>query len=64
MGLQWGDLWSALALVLVIEGLMPFLMPAAFRRTMASVAQFPDGQLRTVGLVSMLVGIALLYLVR
>ena len=64
MDLQWNDLWSALALVLVIEGLMPFLGPAAFRRTMASVSRFPDGQLRTVGLVSMLIGLGLLYAVR
>lgn len=64
MDAQWSDLWAALALVLVIEGLMPFLVPSAFRRTMASVARLADGQLRTVGLVSILLGIGLLYLVR
>jgi hypothetical protein len=64
MDLQWNDLWSALALVLVIEGLMPFLLPAAFRRTMGSVAQLGDRQLRTVGLISMALGVLLLYLVR
>lgn len=64
MELQWSDLWAALALVLVIEGLMPFLAPAAFRRTMASVTQFHDGQLRTIGLISMLAGIGVLYFVR
>lgn len=64
MELQWSDLGAALALVLVIEGLIPFLGPAAFRRTMATVSQLPDGQLRTVGLASMLAGAVLLYLVR
>lgn len=64
MDLQWNDLWSALALVLVIEGLMPFLLPGGFRRTMASVAQLPDRQLRTVGLISMSLGVLLLYVVR
>ncbi len=64
MGLDWNALWSALALVLVIEGLMPFISPGHFRRTMAQVAQMPDGQLRVVGLFSMGVGLLLLYWVR
>jgi uncharacterized protein YjeT (DUF2065 family) len=64
MGLEWNALWSALALVLVIEGLMPFIAPGAFRRTMTQVAQMPDSQLRLVGLFSMLIGLLLLYWVR
>lgn len=64
MGLDWNALWSALALVLVIEGLMPFISPGAFRRTMAQVAQMPDKQLRVVGLFSMSIGLLLLYWVR
>ncbi len=64
MTLEWNDLWAALALVLVIEGVMPFLAPASVRRTMAGVSQLPDGQLRTVGFVSMMLGLGVLYLVR
>ena len=64
MDLQWGDLGTALALVLVLEGLMPFLLPAAYRRTMAQVSEFPDRQLRAIGLVSMVIGLGVLYLVR
>ena len=64
MDLQWNDLWSALALVLVLEGVMPFLLPASYRRTMANVAQLPDGQLRSIGLISMALGLLVLYLVR
>lgn len=64
MGLDWNALWSALALVLVIEGLMPFLAPGSFRRTMGQVVQMPDVQLRLVGLFSMLIGLLLLYWVR
>lgn len=64
MGLEWSALWSALALVLVIEGLMPFISPGAFRRTMAQVAQMPDRQLRVIGLFSMVIGLLLLYWVR
>ncbi|MDX1608788.1 MAG: DUF2065 domain-containing protein [Halofilum sp. (in: g-proteobacteria)] len=61
---MWQDLLAALALVLVIEGLMPFLSPGAFRRTMAQVSAIPDRSLRTIGLLSMSAGIGLLYLVR
>lgn len=61
---MWSDLGAALALVLIVEGLMPFLSPAAFRRTMSQVTQMPDRQLRTIGCVSMLAGVGVLYLVR
>lgn len=55
---------SAVGLMLVMEGIMPFLNPRAFRRTLAAVAQAEDRVLRIVGLLSMLAGIALLYFVR
>lgn len=55
---------SAVGLMLVMEGIMPFLSPRSFRRTLAAVAQGDDRVLRTVGLLSMLAGAALLYFVR
>jgi uncharacterized protein len=55
---------SAVGLLLVMEGIMPFLSPGAFRRTLAAVAQLDDRLLRVVGLLSMLAGTALLYFVR
>ncbi len=61
---MWQDFFAALALVLVIEGLMPFLNPQGWRQTMSSIAQMDDKTLRIIGLVSMLVGVVLLYLVR
>jgi uncharacterized protein YjeT (DUF2065 family) len=61
---MWHDLLAALALVLVIEGVMPFLSPDGWRRMMLSVSQLDDRALRTAGLVSMLTGAGLLYLVR
>lgn len=61
---MWGDLLAALALVLVIEGLMPFLSPGGFKRTMGQVSQMPDRNLRVIGLTSMIVGVVLLYLIR
>jgi uncharacterized protein YjeT (DUF2065 family) len=50
--------------VLVIEGMMPFLNPGGTRRTMALIAQLGDRPLRTLGLLSMSVGLLLLYIVR
>lgn len=61
---MWMDLFTALALVLVIEGIMPFINPAGMRRVMLMVAQLNDSTLRGLGLTSMLIGIVLLYLIR
>lgn len=58
------DLLAALALMLVIEGVLPFLNPAGLRRTLQTLAELGDRSLRVVGLVSMLAGVVLLYLVR
>ena len=54
----------ALALMLVIEGLLPFLAPKVWRETFRRVIQFTDGQIRFFGLTSMLVGLLLLLLSR
>ncbi|MGD8831471.1 MAG: DUF2065 family protein [Pseudomonadales bacterium] len=61
---MWNELAIALCLVLVIEGIMPFLHPRAYRRVAMSLAGVPDRTMRVVGLVSMLTGTALLYLIR
>ncbi len=62
--MNWTDLLAAFALYLVIEGMLPFLSPAGWRRSLALIAQLPDTQLRLFGLGSMLAGVALLLLVR
>ncbi len=62
--IAWNDLLSALALVLVIEGIMPFISPKGWRETMLQASQLQDKTLRTVGFVSMLVGAILLYIMR
>jgi hypothetical protein len=59
---MWERLGDALALVLVLEGLMPFLNPGAMRRSMASIARFDDRTLRVIGLSCMLLGVAISYL--
>lgn len=53
-------LWLALALVLVLEGLLPFASPAAWRRMFAQVLQLDDGQIRFFGLCAILMGLGLL----
>ena len=56
-------LLMAFALMLVIEGILPFLAPARWRETFLQLARLADGQIRFIGLVSMLLGLALLLLV-
>ncbi|MEW5943622.1 MAG: DUF2065 domain-containing protein [Pseudomonadota bacterium] len=55
-------LLPALALVLVIEGLLPFLSPVLWRETFRKMTELSDSQIRFIGLGSMLGGLLLLYL--
>lgn len=50
------SLWVALALMLVLEGLLPLLSPAVWRQVFARMLAMSDGQIRFVGLASMVVG--------
>ena len=61
---MWNDLLAAVALIFVIEGVIPFLSPATMRRTMQQLTQMSDQVLRTIGLASLVGGVILLYLVR
>ena len=54
----------ALALMLVIEGLLPFLAPKLWRETFQRLMQLSDGQIRFFGLTSMIIGLLLLYIAR
>lgn len=58
------SLLTAVALMLVIEGLLPFLAPGAWRETFRKLIEMNDGQLRFIGITSMLAGLLLLYFVR
>ena len=62
--MDWSDLWAAFALYLVLEGLMPFANPGAMKRALAQLSQLDERTLRIVGLVSMIAGAVLLYVVR
>jgi uncharacterized protein YjeT (DUF2065 family) len=52
----------AFALMLIIEGVLPFLAPGVWRDTFRRITQLNDGQIRFFGLTSMLIGLALLAL--
>jgi uncharacterized protein len=51
----------ALALMLVIEGILPFSAPHVWRETFKRLIEMSDGQIRFAGLMSMLVGLVLLF---
>jgi len=62
--MQWSDLWSALALVMIIEGVLPFLNPDGFKRYLKSMQEIDSKSIRTGGGVLMVLGLICLYLVR
>jgi uncharacterized protein len=57
----WDVLLGACALMLVIEGLLPFISPTAWRRVFERATQMSDGQIRFLGLSSMLCGLITLW---
>ncbi|MGD8643920.1 MAG: DUF2065 family protein [Chromatiales bacterium] len=61
---MWNEILVALALVLIIEGITPFLSPKGLREAMQLIQRFSDGQLRMIGLASMVLGSILLYWLR
>jgi len=61
---MWQELAVAISLVMIIEGLLPFVAPGRWREVILNVAQSNDRQIRIIGLISMLSGLALLYWVR
>lgn len=56
-----GSLFTATALMLVIEGIMPFINPTVFRRSLLQMIEMSDRTLRIIGLFSMCFGLGLLY---
>ena len=57
-------LLTAFALVLIIEGVLPFLLPNLWREAFRRLTEMTDGQVRFLGLSSMVAGVLLLYLVK
>ena len=63
MDAYWWSLLAAFALMLVLEGLLPFLSPATWRTVFRRIIEMSDGQIRFVGLTSMIAGLLLLLLI-
>jgi uncharacterized protein YjeT (DUF2065 family) len=51
-------LWAAFALVLIVEGILPFVAPGLWRETFRRLIELSDGQIRFVGLTALLIGVA------
>jgi uncharacterized protein YjeT (DUF2065 family) len=60
----WTEILTALALVLVLEGMLPFISPSNYRRMVAEIVRLGDSSIRNVGLVVMIAGLLLLFIVR
>jgi uncharacterized protein YjeT (DUF2065 family) len=58
------SLLAAFALVLVVEGIMPFVAPRLWRESFRKLVELNDGQLRFIGLVSIALGLAALWLIQ
>lgn len=54
--------WLALALVLILEGLFPFVSPGGWKRMFAQLLELHDGQIRFFGLCSILAGLVTIWL--
>lgn len=54
-------LLTAVALMLVFEGMLPFLAPGLWRETFRRLTEMSDGQIRFIGLTSMLIGLIMLF---
>ena len=62
MGINWNDLFNALALVLIIEGILPFVSPESLKKTYQKMQEMPDDALRKVGAGSIVLGMLVLFL--
>ena len=62
--MDWHDLFAALALMLIFEGVLPFLNPDRYRKMLEMMEQISNSQLRTMGLVVMVIGAVLLTFIR
>ncbi|CAA6814917.1 MAG: Unknown protein [uncultured Thiotrichaceae bacterium] len=62
MNIDWNDLLNALALVLIIEGIMPFASPGTVKQTYRKITELSEETLRMIGLGSMVVGLLVLFL--
>jgi uncharacterized protein len=60
----WDVIIAAVALMLVFEGIMPFVAPAKWKQTMRQAIDLSDGQLRFIGLIAMVIGLTVLFFIK
>ncbi|MEE9444858.1 MAG: DUF2065 domain-containing protein [Cocleimonas sp.] len=61
--MNWHDLLTAVALLLILEGLLPFASPEAIKKVYKTMVETPESSLRMMGLASIVAGLVLLYIV-
>ncbi|HEX4024666.1 MAG TPA: DUF2065 domain-containing protein [Steroidobacteraceae bacterium] len=64
MRLDWNELLAALAIVCIIEGVMPFIYPLGMKRLLGRLSTMGERELRLGGFFSILIGLLILFLVR
>jgi uncharacterized protein YjeT (DUF2065 family) len=62
--MDWTEILTVLALVLIIEGMVPFVGPGRYRQIVAQIAGLSDNRLRTTGFIVMTAGLLLLFFAR
>jgi uncharacterized protein YjeT (DUF2065 family) len=62
--MYWSEILTAIALLFVIEGMLPFIRPGRYKQLVAQISRLSDNQLRTYGLTAMIAGLVLLFFVR
>ncbi|MBS0484409.1 MAG: DUF2065 domain-containing protein [Proteobacteria bacterium] len=60
---MWENFLSAIALMLILEGMLPFLSPQTWREAFRRLTEINDSQIRFIGLTSMLAGLLVLFIV-
>ena len=58
------EIFTAVALVLILEGMLPFISPRKYRQMVAEISRLGDNQSRNIGLVIMVIGVVVLFIVR
>jgi len=61
---MWQDILTAFSLYLILEGMIPFVSPKRFRRTVEQIAKLGDNNVRVAGLLAMAAGLLMLFIVR
>ena len=62
--MYWPEILTACALLLVLEGILPFVGPGRYKQLVAQIVRLSDNQLRAAGLTAMIAGLVLLFFVR